>query len=217
MQQSLRRPVNWQDFEELCKKLWGETWNCPEIVRYGRNGQDQYGVDIYGIPAGKTGYYGIQCKGKDEYTHQQFTEKEIDEEIEKAKRFTPPLENYYLATTAVKDAKIEVYIRKKNVELRKAGLFSVALFSWEDIVDLIDENKRTYDYYVRGQKYTALKAAEITFKDGATEITLHPQFEKKITIYRRKGIHPTLLSPFYGLSGMVAALNAANKLETIGT
>jgi hypothetical protein len=43
----LRKPENWQDFESLCKKLWGEIWNCPEIKKNGRKGQPQHGVDIY--------------------------------------------------------------------------------------------------------------------------------------------------------------------------
>ena len=29
--QQLRKPENWHDFENLCKKLWGEIWKCPEI------------------------------------------------------------------------------------------------------------------------------------------------------------------------------------------
>lgn len=213
MQQSLRRPANWQDFEELCKRLWGEIWECPEIARHGRLGQNQHGVDIFGIPAGKDNYYGIQCKGKDEYTDQQFTEKEIDEEIEKAKSFDPPLEMYYLATTAVKDAKIEAHVRRKNIELRKVGLFGVALFSWEDIVDLIDTNKRTHDYYVRGQKYEALKSADVTFSNGLTEITLQPQFEKNVTIYRRKPMSAATLPEGYPLSGLAATMAAINKLQ----
>ncbi len=82
---TLRRPANWQDFESLCKKLWGEIWNCPEIQKNGRLGQEQSGVDVYGIPFGEDEYYGIQCKGKNEYNDNQFTQKEIDDEIEKAK------------------------------------------------------------------------------------------------------------------------------------
>jgi len=88
---NLRRPTNWQDFETLCKKLWGEIWNCPEIKKNGRNGQNQNGVDVCGIPFGEQNYYGIQCKGKDEYTNKQFTEAEISIEIAKAKLFIPPV------------------------------------------------------------------------------------------------------------------------------
>ena len=80
--QSLPKPQNWQDFETLCKKLWGEIWDCPEIKKNGRQGQSQNGVDVYGMPKNDNGYYGIQCKGKDEYVHKSFTEKEIEKEIE---------------------------------------------------------------------------------------------------------------------------------------
>jgi hypothetical protein len=106
MKQQIRKPENWQDFEELCKLLWGEIWDCPEIKKNGRSGQNQNGVDICGIPNGENGYYGIQCKGKDEYTKAILTEKEVLFEIEKAKQFKPLLRKFYFATTANKDEKI---------------------------------------------------------------------------------------------------------------
>lgn len=110
----IRPPENWQDFELLCKKLWGEIWNCSDTIkRNGRSGQKQCGVDVYGTPNSSVEYYGIQCKGKDNYTHAQLTKKEIDAEITKAKNFKPALKAFYFATTAVKDATIEEYIREK--------------------------------------------------------------------------------------------------------
>ncbi len=167
---SLRRPSNWQDFESLCKKLWGEIWNCPEIKKNGRNGQSQNGVDIYGIPKGESEYYGIQCKGKDEYSYKQFAEKEIIEEIEKAKAFKPELKKLYFATTSSKDAEIEAFVRIKNAENIKSNLFEVHLFSWEDIVDLIDENRLTHDWYVNTQKFKSTKDAKITFSNDSKTI-----------------------------------------------
>jgi len=172
---SLRRPNNWQDFETLCKKLWGEIWSCAEIKKNGRAGQDQCGVDIYGIPAGEESYYGIQCKGKDEYTNKQFTEKEIIGEIEKAKLFQPPLKKLYFATTAVKDASIEKFIREQNITNIKNNLFEIHLFSWEDIVGLIDENKQTHDFYVKSQNYKTNKSATVTFPNNETKIILKPR------------------------------------------
>ena len=63
----IKKPKNWQDFEKLCKNLWGEIWDCADTIkRNGRIGQQQYGVDVYGIPKGETSYYGIQCKCKDD-------------------------------------------------------------------------------------------------------------------------------------------------------
>ncbi|MCB9333474.1 MAG: hypothetical protein H6574_20640 [Lewinellaceae bacterium] len=176
---SLRRPSNWQDFETLCKKLWGEIWNCPEIKKNGRNGQSQNGVDIYGIPKGEVEYFGIQCKGKDEYIDKQFTEEEIIAEIEKAKSFNPALKKLYFATTALKDVKVETFVRNKNVENIKNNLFEVHLFSWEDIVELIDENRITHDWYLNSQKFKLNKEAKITFGNDSnleecTSIFLKP-------------------------------------------
>jgi hypothetical protein len=183
---SLRRPSNWQDFESLCKKLWGEIWDCPEIKKNGRSGQVQNGVDIYGIPKGETQYYGIQCKGKDEYTHKQFSEEEITNEIEKANSFQPALKKLYFATTALKDAKIESFVRKKNIENLKNDLFEVHLFSWEDIVDLIDENRITHDWYLNSQKFKLTKEAKITFSNDLNEVTCNAIFvrPRNKSVYR---------------------------------
>lgn len=78
----LKKPSNWQDFEKLCKLLWGEIWDCSDsIKRHGRQGQNQHGVDVYAYVDKYKGYCGVQCKGKDEYTNAQLTKDEIDKEI----------------------------------------------------------------------------------------------------------------------------------------
>ncbi|HYK76658.1 MAG TPA: hypothetical protein VEV16_06760, partial [Daejeonella sp.] len=175
-----------QDFESLCKKLWGEIWNCPEIKKNGRAGQNQNGVDVYGIPEGEMGYYGIQCKGKDEYTDKQFSEDEILKEIENAKKFIPPLKKFYFATNAVKDVKIEAFVRQKNIDHKQKGLFEIHLFSWEDIVDLIDENRQTHDWYIKSQNFKTNKNAVLTFHDNSQEINATVKFVQKVTEYKQK-------------------------------
>lgn len=192
---TLDRPINWQDFESLCKKLWGEIWNCPEIVKNGRNGQNQKGVDVYGVPNDEKQYYGIQCKGKDSYTHQQFTIKEINEEIEKAKSFVPPLKKFYLTTTAVKDAKIEEEVRVINTTHIEIDLFEVHLFSWEDIAELIYENKSTYDYYVNSNNFIVSNSAEITFSNNEKVFVSKPKFKQKVTFHTNKAsVHRNLIN-----------------------
>lgn len=183
---NLRRPANWQDFESLCKKLWGEIWECPEIQKNGRLGQDQSGVDVFGMPFGEKGYYGIQCKGKSEYLNSQFTEVEILEEIEKAKKFEPKLKKYYLATTAVSDSKIQAFVRKKNVEHIELGLFEVHLFCWESIVELIDENRQTHDWYVKNQNFRSKKSVTLTFDNNEKEIYINPIYRKEKRFKRGK-------------------------------
>ena len=184
MKKQLRKPENWQDFESLCKILWGEIWNCPEIKKNGRTGQAQHGVDVYGTPQWETEYYGIQCKGKDDYTNSELKENEVDEEIEKAKKFKPKLKKFYFATTANKDAKIEEYIRLKDENSRKNGGFEIHLFSWEDIVDLIDENKRTHDWYVNNIGYKTKYDINVTFDNGESELKFTPILIKNHVKYR---------------------------------
>jgi len=206
--QTLRRPANWQDFETLCKKLWGEIWTCPEIKKNGRTGQSQNGVDVYGIPSGEQSYFGIQCKGKDEYVHKQFSEEEICKEIEKAKEFKPQLKKLYFTTTAIKDVTIEEFVRRKNIEHMVNGIFEVHLYSWEDIVDLIDENKNTADWYIKNQNYKSRSKAEVTFLDGSKEVTAFPKFKQDVTIYHKKfNINGALgLSSFESVSAKLSTL-----------
>ena len=120
MKKTMAKPVNWQDFEDLCKKIWKYEYKCTDIKRNGRSGQEQNGVDVSGFSDDLDGHFGIQCKGKDDYTNANLTEKEIVTEIEKAKTFIPKLKKFIFATTANKDAKIEQFIREKDVESRKA-------------------------------------------------------------------------------------------------
>lgn len=184
----IQPPANWQDFETLCKKLWGEIWCCTDTIKKnGRSGQNQCGVDVYGAPNNGLEYYGIQCKGKDNYTHSQLTIKEIDEEIEKALNFKPQLARFYFATTAVKDAKIEEYIRLKNIESQKAGGFAIEVFSWEDIVDKLIENRDTYNWYINDCQYIDNSNVDVqiigkdfkltpTIRLTTTKYVLHPHW-----------------------------------------
>jgi hypothetical protein len=176
MEHKLRKPENWTDFESLCKKLWGEIWQCPEIKKNGRQGQNQSGVDIYGIPKYEDAYYGIQCKGKDDYTNSQLTINEIEDEIKKATTFCPALKKYYIATTANKDAKIETYFRQKNLENIVNGLFEVHLFCWEDIVPLIDENKHTHDWYLKGIGFKSKHSIKLTFENNSEIMLITPEY-----------------------------------------
>ena len=170
------KPVNWQDFESLCKKLWREEWKCQSIKKNGRLGQVQHGVDVYGIPSGSSSYWGIQCKGKDDYSNSQLTIEEIDCEIEKAKKFIPPLEGFIFTTTANKDAKIEEYIRCKNLESKGKGFFSIDIYSWEDIVDLIEPHKTVYEWYLKDILHENNYGISVKFNGNDKEILLKPSF-----------------------------------------
>jgi len=188
MQKQIRKPTNWQDFETLCKKLWGEIWRVPdEIKKNGRPGQAQAGVDVYAIPSGRSGYWGIQCKGKDDYTNARVTKEEIDNELEKSRAFTPSLEGLIFATTANKDAVIEQYVRELDLASRQVNGPKILLFCWEDIADLIEENRTTYNWYLLEQQFAVSHEVDFSFQDEAgtlcKEIIVNPLFIRKIKVY----------------------------------
>lgn len=194
--QQILPPDNWQDFEVLCMRLWGEVWQCPnEIKRNGKIGDNQNGVDIYAIPNGETAYFGIQCKQKELLTDKKLTNSEIDAEIEKAKSFQPALKVLIFATTATKDARNEEYVRCKSVELKQQGLFSIMLYSWEDIVLLMSSYRTIYDWYVNDN--TKHLKASLCFNiesEDTTTLVVHPQYLRCITEYTLKT--PRTYNPF---------------------
>lgn len=170
--QTLRRPANWQDFESLCLLLWREEWKSDDLKKNGRNGQLQNGVDISGHRDGENEYSGIQCKCKP--GNKQVTREEIEEEINNARAFKPALRRLVFATTADKDVSIEEYVRLKDDENRKQGLFSIDIKSWQDIIDLLERNKSVLNTYldIVAEDY----AVAITFDDGSGVTTIKPRY-----------------------------------------
>ncbi len=185
LQKSLRKPENWQDFESLCKKLWGEILEIPhKIKKNGRLGQLQNGVDVYGIPKGQNAYWGVQSKGKSDYLDSKLTKKEIDKEIKNAKSFLPKLEVFIIATTQSKDVRIEEYVRQRDIENRNENSFEIMLFCWEDIADLIEENRETSNWYLGINNYREKFDISVTFSNGVNIIKSNPEFSKEITKYK---------------------------------
>lgn len=185
MKKTIQKPENWQDFETLCKQLWGEVWGIPmKIKKNGRNGQPQAGVDVYGVPKGEMNYWGIQCKGKDDYANAKLTEKEIDQEIKKAQTFKPDLAVFIFATTMNKDSSIEEYVRIKDLESRQKGGFEILLFCWEDIADLIDDNQDTYNFWVGNKQHKTKFDFEVTLNDFQQEHTIRPKCIRTVKKYR---------------------------------
>lgn len=132
-------PKSWEEFESICLSSFKIRWNSPNLVRYGRQGQAQQGVDIYGEDHNEK-FVGIQCKKLDG----TLTIKTVEEEIEKATQFEPAITSFYLATTAPPDAKIQKEIRVLSEQRKQENQFSVGIFFWEDIVQELITNKDVF-------------------------------------------------------------------------
>lgn len=161
----IQPPLNWQDFESLCCDLWREIWKDPNTQKNGRQGQSQHGVDVFGRPnQGKT-YAGVQCKGKDNYADNTLTEKEVEAEVEKAKSFKPPISEFVIATSGKRDVSIQELARTISERHKKEDLFSVHVWSWEDIVDRLEEFPDVIALY-----YPGLSVDYKAIREGIDEI-----------------------------------------------
>src|SRR5579872_5079587 len=95
-------PRTWQQFEELCGDTFSALWSDPGLVRHGRGGQAQDGVDFYG-KHGTRWPVGLQCKRKSKWPVTSLTVAEIDKEVAAALKFRPKLKSFYILTTAPED------------------------------------------------------------------------------------------------------------------
>ena len=149
-------PLHWQEFENLCADLWTIIWNDPNTQKHGRQGQAQHGVDVYGQHNGTGPWKGVQCKGKDgRYNTNPVTEDELRDEVEKAKFFTPPIKEFILATTAPNDIAIQKIAREITEEHKSAGLFSVHVYSWEDILRRLEDHPSIARKYELDRGYSS--------------------------------------------------------------
>ena len=129
-------PANEVKFEALCLALFRAEWADPLAQRNGRRGQEQAGVDIFGINHAQDGkQWGVQCKCKDARLGKTLSASEVDGELALADGFTPPLAHFIIATTAANDAKIQQHVRALNAA--RQGKFPVTVFSWEVLQDLL--------------------------------------------------------------------------------
>jgi hypothetical protein len=125
-------PSDWNEFESICADLFSLIWNDHNTVRYGRQGQRQNGVDIRGqSPRG--GIAGVQCKGKRSWPPIKLTTREIDDEVEKARAFSPPLAEFTIATTALDDVALVAHVDAITERHRNDGLFSIHVLGWEEL------------------------------------------------------------------------------------
>ena len=129
--EQLRPPAAWEAFEEICADLFSQLWDDPNVVRYGRRGQSQLGVDVHGKDHGDDA--GVQCKAKREWPPTQLTTAEIDAEVEKAKKFRPRLKTYIIVTTAENDVHLTDHVNTISAKHAKQGLFRVIVYGWSEL------------------------------------------------------------------------------------
>lgn len=108
------------------------------------------------------------------------TKAEIEEELKNAKKFEPKLRTFIFTTTAPKDVEIEKYVRIKDKESIDTGGFEIILYCWPDLVDLIEENKETFNWYVNQIQFKDQFDVLVTANSKENDLILRPKFLKTI-------------------------------------
>lgn len=138
-------PSSWEEFEDICADLFALEWKYPQVVRYGRKGQRQKGIDIYGQENGKN--VGVQCKGKRVWLPTKLTAAEIDKEVRKAKKFRPRLATLVFATIAGDDVAVLDHVNAISERHKKKDLFSVHVYGWGELERRIKGQPKILEKY----------------------------------------------------------------------
>lgn len=162
-------PSNWQDFESLCCDIWAVLWQDINTKKHGRSGQEQSGVDVYGTRQCDGELCAVQCKGKDNYQDKNLSDTELRNEIEKAKKFTPPISEFVLATSGRSDVNIQKIAREITAEHNKTGLFPVHIWSWDDIRLELAKPRQNQTFRTHYPQLANFNPTDNTIGDSAKE------------------------------------------------
>jgi tetratricopeptide (TPR) repeat protein len=130
------KPDNEILFETLCRKVFSLHLKLPHLQKFARRGQEQFGVDLISNAAERI--VGVQCKLKN--ARAVLDAGEVDAEIQRAKNFAPPLDEYIIATTADREPALQQHAIRITQEHKAADLFGVVIYAWQDLEEILKEN-----------------------------------------------------------------------------
>lgn len=148
-------PKNDKEFEEMVRDIFAAHWNDPDTKIFGRSGQKQNGVDIYGRPNQQDSWFGIQCKVR---KTGNLPRKTLEHEIREAHSFHHKLHTYIFVTTHARDTELEKIVEKLDEIESSNGNFRVQIKFWDDVCSLLSENiriaRKYYPQYFKGWDYS---------------------------------------------------------------
>lgn len=140
-QVQVSKPKNWQSFEEGSSILWRKILKDDSIHRFGRGGQAQHGMDMFGYRnADPAKIVGVQCKCNGHHTIP--SEDDFRTDLEKALKWEPKLTEYFFTYTGDDDAPLQSLAAKLTEEQRLLGRsIIVRAWGWGTIEQRLAENE----------------------------------------------------------------------------
>ena len=134
-------PKSWDEFEDMVADIVKIEYGDPLAARYGRTGQRQDGIDIFGNSE-KLPKFGIQCKNKED-----ISKEEILEQIKEAEHFQPSLNYLIFATTSKRDATLQTELAEISEKRLTEKKFEVRIIFWEDISLILSGSRNLMEKY----------------------------------------------------------------------
>ena len=156
---TINPPTSEEVFEELGLALLKRHWSRAGLERFGKRGERQYGVDILDT-LGESPLYAAQCKLKEQW--KTLEPAEILNEVNKAKNFPSKLDHYAILTSAKVSTAAQLEVQAINQQHRAAGLFTVEVFHWNRLTDLIRQYPEIEQQFFGGMR--AEEVAEVKSK-----------------------------------------------------
>ncbi len=156
---SINPPESEVIFEELCLAVLKRHWNRPGLERFGKKGEEQFGVDILDT-LGESPMYGAQCKLKE--ASKSLDPAEIRAEVKKAESFPAKLDHHAIMTTGKVSSAAQLTIQQINQAHRSAGSFTVELFTWDKITKFLRQYPEVEQQFYGGMR--AEEVAEVKVK-----------------------------------------------------
>lgn len=128
------QPTDENEFELMIRDICALVWYDPHTEKYGRRGQQQKGIDVYGRPVDLNGKYrGTQCKLR--RMGNQLSRNEIEAEVADARQFPHELDSLIIATTAPRDTHTQILVDQiSELEMRSRKV-RVIIWFWDNVTE----------------------------------------------------------------------------------
>jgi Flp pilus assembly protein TadD len=125
------KPKNWQDFQRGCVPLFRNLIRDEHLQEWGRDGQNQKGIDLHGYRDGnRTQPVGVQCRR----IKNALTEKALRTDVEAAREIKPALTEIIFATVSDTNVKIQEAAARLTEELHESGWSCrVIVMGWQNL------------------------------------------------------------------------------------
>lgn len=142
------KPKDWPAFQRNCVVLFREELRDPNTKEYGRNGQDQGGIDILGYRNADPAHpVGVQCRRID----RSLKQAAILKDCRAALALDFGLRELIFATTAPDDTKVDKAAKAVERQLREEGHnLTVHVYGWGQLQTLIGIHEPAYNAFMPG-------------------------------------------------------------------